>query len=166
MFKKKILEKKMKSNFIKGDRVLIITGNDKGKIGEVLEVNTLKGTIKVTDVCIQTHFQKSDGVGASGLIKKEGWVQISNVSHICEDGKATKIKRIRTENGLKIFSKRTNEDLRLKSNLKKSTKITLDEDKAKKESEKIKKEKFKQDKKEKDISFHDQNVKGKKKGDK
>jgi large subunit ribosomal protein L24 len=166
MLKNKISEKKIKCNFIKGDKVIVITGNDKGKIGEVLEIDRVKNSVKVTGVRIQTHFVKADGVGTGGLIKKEGFINISNISHVCENGKPTKIKRIRTENGLKIFSKKTNEDLRLKSHIKQSAKISLEEDKLKKETEKIKKEKFKEENKEKDTSFHEKTTKGKKKGDK
>jgi large subunit ribosomal protein L24 len=156
---------KVKSNIIKGDRVIVITGSHKGTISVVLEVNNMKNLVKVEGVKLQTHFQKNDGANTGGLIKKEGWIQLSNISHVCNDGKPTKSKRVRTETGVKIFSKRTNEDLRLKSDLNKSTKVKLEGGEAKKELEKIKKEKFKEENKEKDISFHenDKTIKSKKK---
>ncbi len=146
---------KVKSNIIKGDRVIVITGSHRGTISVVLEVDNVKNLVKVEGVKLQTHFQKNDGANTGGLIKKEGWMQLSNVSHVSNDGKPTKSKRVRTETGLKIFSKKTNEDLRLKSDLSKSTKIKLEGAEVKKEAEKIKKEKFKEENKNKDLSFHE-----------
>lgn len=166
MLNKNIKSKKIKCNFIKGDKIIIITGDDKGTIGEILEINTTKTLVKVSNVRVQTHFQKADGVGTGGLIKKEGWINISNISHVTSDGKITKAKRIRTQQGVTLLSKKNNEDLRLKSKSTKSAKITLEEDKLKKEREEITKDKFKAEKKDKDTSFHDQNKKSKKKGDK
>lgn len=158
---------KIKRNIIKGDRVIVISGNHKKTIGVVLEVDNVKGLVKLQDVNMKTHFQKNEGGNTGGLIKKEGWISISNVSHVCNDGKPTKVKRVRTETGVKIFSKRTNEDLRLKSDLNKSTKVKLEDAEAKKESEKIKQEKTKMENKEKDLSFHEDDKKKskKKKGD-
>ena len=58
----------------KGATVEVITGGDKGKKGAVLEVNPTKLLIKVQGVKIQTHFDKKDG-----LLKKEGFIDYSNV---------------------------------------------------------------------------------------
>jgi len=49
---------KTKRNIIKGDKVLVITGDDKGQIGEVLEVHKTKNLVKVSNVRVQTHFDK------------------------------------------------------------------------------------------------------------
>ncbi len=146
---------KIKSNIVKGDRVIVITGSHKGTISVVLEIDNMKNLVKIEGVKLQTHFQKADGANTGGLIKKEGWVAISNVAHVTNDGKPTKSKRIRTETGVKIFSKKTNEDLRLKSDLRKSAKVKLEGAEVAKESEKIKKAKFAEENKEKDVSFHE-----------
>lgn len=58
----------------KGDTVQVIAGDDKGKKGAVIEVNKEKLKIKVAGVRIQTHFDKKEG-----LLKKEGFVDYSNV---------------------------------------------------------------------------------------
>ena len=58
----------------KGATVQVITGNDKGKKGSVLEINPGKLLIKVQGVKVQTHFDKKEG-----LLKKEGFINYSNV---------------------------------------------------------------------------------------
>jgi ribosomal protein L24 len=97
--------------------------------------------VKVQGVRLQTHYSKGDGVATGGLNKKEGWIHISNVSHMTESGKSTKVRRVRSENGVNIFSKKTNEPVRIKKE-KTISKVKLEEDTVKKEKEKIKKDKF------------------------
>lgn len=61
----------------KGATVQVITGSDKGKKGEVLEVNALRMQVRVQGVRVQTHYDKKDG-----LLKKEGYLDYSNVKLI------------------------------------------------------------------------------------
>lgn len=61
----------------KGATVQILTGNDKGKKGSVLEINPGKLLVKVQGVKVQTHFDKKEG-----LLKKEGFIHYSNVKLI------------------------------------------------------------------------------------
>ena len=42
----------------KGDKVLVIAGKDKGKMGEVLATNSAKSFVTVSGVNIQTHHNK------------------------------------------------------------------------------------------------------------
>ena len=58
----------------KGDTVQVIAGQDKGKKGTVLEVKPSALKIKVQGVKVQTHYDKKDG-----LLKKEGYIDYSNV---------------------------------------------------------------------------------------
>ena len=58
----------------KGATVQVIAGSDKGKKGEVIEVNPKALKVKVQGVKVQTHYDKKDG-----LLKKEGFVDYSNV---------------------------------------------------------------------------------------
>ncbi len=64
----------MKLKIKKGDTVQVTTGSDKGKKGTVLEVKPLAMKIKIQGVKIQTHYDKKDG-----LLKKEGFIDYSNV---------------------------------------------------------------------------------------
>ena len=74
----------MKFSVKKGDNVLVITGKDAGKTGEVLEVNREDGKVVVAGVNIQAHHKKprsKDDKG--GILKSEGAIDISNVQVVC-----------------------------------------------------------------------------------
>jgi large subunit ribosomal protein L24 len=58
----------------KGDTVQVISGQDKGKKGTVIEVKPNALKIKIQGVKVQTHYDKKDG-----LLKKEGFIDYSNV---------------------------------------------------------------------------------------
>lgn len=64
----------MKLKIKKGATVQVITGSDKGKKGEVLEVNPTAMKIRVQGVRVQTHYDKKEG-----MLKKEGFLDYSNV---------------------------------------------------------------------------------------
>jgi large subunit ribosomal protein L24 len=72
----------------KGDTVQVIAGSDKGKKGTVLEVNPTALRIKVEGVRLQTHFDKKDGI-----LKKEGFIDYSNVKLAAVVAKAEKPKK-------------------------------------------------------------------------
>lgn len=75
----------MKLKIKKGSTVQVITGQEKGKKGEVLAINTDDMTIKVQGVKVQTHYDKKDG-----LLKKEGFIAYSNVKLVSSAEKAKK----------------------------------------------------------------------------
>jgi len=89
-----------KFNIKKGDTVIVIAGNDKGKTGKVLEVLYKKERVLVQDVAIVKKHQKPDAKNPDGgIIKKEAAIHISNVMLIDpESGKPTRIS-IKRENG-------------------------------------------------------------------
>ena len=64
----------MKAKIKVGDEVLVITGSDKGKKGDVLAMDVLKGKIRVKGIRIQTCFDKKEGIK-----KREGFIDYSNV---------------------------------------------------------------------------------------
>ncbi|MBO9666936.1 MAG: 50S ribosomal protein L24 [Bdellovibrio sp.] len=64
----------MKLKIKKGATVQVITGSDKGKKGAVLAVDANAMKIQVQGVKVQTHYDKKDG-----LLKKEGFIDYSNV---------------------------------------------------------------------------------------
>lgn len=68
------LEMALKLKIKKGATVQVIAGADKGKKGTVLEVDPVGLKLSVQGVCVQTHFDKKEG-----LLKKEGFVHYSNV---------------------------------------------------------------------------------------
>ena len=98
----------MKLSVKKGDNVLVLTGKDAGKTGEILEVNREDGKVVVAGVNVQAHHKKprsKDDKG--GIIKSEGAIDVSNVQVVCpvckkatrvahkvEDGKSVHICKV------------------------------------------------------------------------
>jgi large subunit ribosomal protein L24 len=78
----------MKLKIRKGDTVQVIAGGDKGKKGPVIEVKPGTMKIKIQGVKVQTHFDKKDG-----LLKKEGFIDYSNVKLVEKSVKAAKEKK-------------------------------------------------------------------------
>jgi len=87
----------------KGDDVIVLTGKDKGKKGEVLKVITSESRVLVKDVNVVTKHQKPSQMGAGGLVKKELPVHISNVALADpKSGKPTRVGYKTLKDGKKV----------------------------------------------------------------
>lgn len=77
----------------KGDNVQVLSGNDKGKTGEVLEINPKADKIIVKGVNIRKKHVKARKQGEeSGIISVECAIPSSKVNVVCPKcGKATKV---------------------------------------------------------------------------
>ncbi|MBL8709440.1 MAG: 50S ribosomal protein L24 [Rhodospirillaceae bacterium] len=86
----------------KGDKVVVITGRDKGKTGEIIEVNPTERRVKVRGINMVKRHQKQSMQVPGGIIEKEAPIHVSNVAHI--DPKTQKPTRIgyRTEGESKV----------------------------------------------------------------
>lgn len=73
----------------KGDNVKVISGQDKGIQGIVLNVLTGKGKILVENVNIVTKHMKKTGKSKAGIVKTPRPINISNVQLICPKCKKT-----------------------------------------------------------------------------
>lgn len=100
-----------KFNIKKGDNVIVIAGNDKGKPGKVLEVLTEKSRVLVEGVAIVSKHQKPDAKNPDGgIIKKEAPIHISNVALVDpKSGKATRIGVKREGKKVERVSKKSGE---------------------------------------------------------
>ncbi len=68
----------------KGDTVLVITGDDKGKTGKVLKVFFEKNRVIVEGVnFIKRHTRQTQRVQKGGIIEKEAPVHVSNLMLYC-----------------------------------------------------------------------------------
>jgi large subunit ribosomal protein L24 len=95
----------------KGDKVVVITGSDRGKTGEVLRVLRSEMRVLVQGVnMMKRHTRQSPGE-PGGIIEKEAPVHISNVAHIDpRDDKATRVGWKIVEAGRKVrFARRSGE---------------------------------------------------------
>jgi large subunit ribosomal protein L24 len=76
----------------KGDRVVVITGKDKGKQGNVLKVYPSDYRAVVQGVNVARRHQKQTAAQQGGIVAKEMPIHISNLAHIDpKDGKPTRI---------------------------------------------------------------------------
>ncbi len=104
--------KQPKLHIRKGDTVKVITGDDKGKSGKVLQVFPAKNRATVEGVNIVTKHEKpSAGKPEGGIKKIEASVHISNLQLVDPaSGKVTRTGRKLDEKGkLQRFSKKTGE---------------------------------------------------------
>jgi large subunit ribosomal protein L24 len=87
----------------KGDNVVVISGRDKGKQGQVLRVLTKDARLVVQGVHIaRRHTQPRMGE-PGGIVEKELTIHISNVAHIDpHSGKPTRIGYKRLDDGRKV----------------------------------------------------------------
>ena len=76
----------------KGDKVVVTTGREKGKSGEVIEVIRAENRVLVQGVNMVTKHVRASQAGPGGIEKKEAPLHISNVAHVDPDsGKATRV---------------------------------------------------------------------------
>ncbi|NDA07858.1 MAG: 50S ribosomal protein L24 [Alphaproteobacteria bacterium] len=76
----------------KGDQVVVITGREKGKTGEVVEVLRSENRVVVQGVNMVTKHVRASQAGPGGIEKREAPLHISNVSHIDpETSKPTRV---------------------------------------------------------------------------
>ena len=75
----------------KGNQVKVITGKDKGKTGEVIEINRKMNTIKVKAINLVKRHTKPTKENKGGIISKETFIHYSNVKNL--DTKKESVKK-------------------------------------------------------------------------
>ena len=95
----------------KGDRVIVVTGKDKGKTGDILRVLSKENRVLVQGVNMVQRHTRQTQTTQGGIIAKEAPIDISNVAHVDpKDNKATKVGFKTLEDGRKVrFAKRSGE---------------------------------------------------------
>lgn len=80
-------------NVKKGDNVLVLAGQDKGKKGTVISASPKAQTVRVEGVNVVTKHVKPRGAqNPGGIMKEPGNIHVSNVQVICPDcGKPTRV---------------------------------------------------------------------------
>ena len=96
----------------KGDTVLVLSGNDKGKQGKVLRVDVKNSRAVVEGVrIISKHTRPNTEHPQGGIIKQEAPIHISNLMVVDKNGKPSRIGRKKDETTGKLvrYSKKTGE---------------------------------------------------------
>lgn len=75
----------------KGDQVVILSGDDKGKTGEVVKAMPSEGKVVVQGINLVKRHTKPSQTNPGGIVTKEAPINVSNVALTNKDGKATKV---------------------------------------------------------------------------
>ena len=74
----------------KGTQVKIITGKDKGKTGEILEISRKLNKVKIKSVNMIKKHQKPTKENKGGIISKESFIHMSNIKNLDVNKKTKK----------------------------------------------------------------------------
>tara|TARA_Y100001958_G_C20968944_1_gene364722 strand:- start:413 stop:664 length:252 start_codon:yes stop_codon:yes gene_type:complete len=77
--------------FKKGTQVKVLSGKDKGKTGEILEINRKLEKIKVKSINMIKKHLKPTKENKGGIVSKENFIHQSNVKNIDQEKKGKKI---------------------------------------------------------------------------
>ncbi|MFN7025760.1 MAG: 50S ribosomal protein L24 [Pseudorhizobium sp.] len=75
----------------KGDSVVVLTGKDKGRTGEVLQVMPKEDRALVRGVNMVKRHQRQTQTQEAGIINKEASIHLSNLAVAAKDGKPTRV---------------------------------------------------------------------------
>jgi large subunit ribosomal protein L24 len=81
----------MAAKIRKGDKVIVLSGRDKGRSGEVYEVRPSEGTALVRGINMVKRHQKQTQAQEGGIISKEAPIHLSNIAYLGKDGKPTRV---------------------------------------------------------------------------
>jgi large subunit ribosomal protein L24 len=81
----------MAAKIRKGDKVIVLSGRDKGRTGEVFEMRPSEGTALVRGVNMVKRHQKQTQSQEGGIVSKEAPIHLSNIAYLGKDGKPTRI---------------------------------------------------------------------------
>ena len=82
----------MAAKIKKGDRVVVLTGKDKGRTGKVLRVIPSDNRVVVQGIqVVQRHTRPSAGNPQGGIVNKEASIHLSNVALVDAKGKPTRV---------------------------------------------------------------------------
>jgi large subunit ribosomal protein L24 len=100
----------MAAKIKKGDRVVVLTGKDKGRQGSVLKVLPKEERVVVEGLnMVQRHTRPSQGDPQGGIKNKEAPLHVSNVAVVDSKGKPTRVG-FRVDGDKKVrFAKTTGE---------------------------------------------------------
>ena len=93
----------------KGDEIVVLTGKDKGRKGNVLSVIPKEGRAIVSGINMVKRHTKQSATQEAGIVSKEAAIQLSNIAIADpKDGKPTRVGFKTADDGRKVrFAKRS-----------------------------------------------------------
>ena len=87
----------------KGDNIVVISGRDKGRTGEVLRVFPADSRVIVQGVHVAKRHTRARMGEPAGIVEKELTIHVSNIAHIDpQSRKATRVGYKKLEDGRKV----------------------------------------------------------------
>ena len=77
----------------KGTQVKIISGKDKGKTGEILEINRRLNKVKIKSINMIKKHTKPTKENKGGIISKESFIHQSNIKNLDTKKKEKKVAK-------------------------------------------------------------------------
>ena len=102
----------MAAKIRKGDKVIVLSGRDKGRTGEVFEVRPSDSKALVRGINIVKRHQKQSQTTEGGIISKEAPIQLSNIAIADpKDGAPTRVGFKILDDGRKVRVAKRSGDL-------------------------------------------------------
>ncbi|MCY6380855.1 50S ribosomal protein L24 [Hoeflea prorocentri] len=86
----------------KGDSVVVLTGKDKGRTGEVIKVMPKENRALVSGINMVKRHQRQTQTQQAGIVNKEASVHLSNLAIAGSDGKPTRVGFKINDDGSKV----------------------------------------------------------------
>ncbi len=100
----------MAARIRKGDRVVVITGRDKGKTGEVIEIMPAENRARVQGVNLVRRHMKQTAKNDAGIFTHTAPIHLSNLALVDAKGKPTRVG-FQIRDGKKVRVARTTGDV-------------------------------------------------------
>ncbi|MEM1395888.1 MAG: 50S ribosomal protein L24 [Pseudomonadota bacterium] len=98
----------MAAKIRKGDKVIVLSGKNRGTEGEVLKVMPKENRVLVSGVNVVVKHQKQTATAQAGIVRREAPIHISNVA-LAVDGKPSRVG-FKIDDGKKVrVAKRSGE---------------------------------------------------------
>ncbi|HEY7457572.1 MAG TPA: 50S ribosomal protein L24 [Xanthobacteraceae bacterium] len=103
----------MAAKIRKGDKVIVLSGRDKGRSGEVIEVQPKEGRALVRGVNMVRRHQRQTASQQGGIVAKEATIHLSSIAVADpKDGKPTRVGFKVLKDGRKVrIARRSGEQI-------------------------------------------------------
>ena len=102
----------MAAKIKKGDKVVVLTGRDKGKTGEVIQILPAENKALVRGINMVRRHQKQSQTQEAGIVSKEAPIHLSNIAIADpKDSKATRVGFKVQDDGTKVRVAKRSGDL-------------------------------------------------------
>ena len=82
----------MAAKLRKGDKIIVLTGKDKGKTGDIIRIDPKKNKALVSGINTVVRHTKQTQNSPGGKLRKEAMIELSNLAFVgSKDGKPTRV---------------------------------------------------------------------------